>query len=203
MRQWSEVIFESVRYTGYNDNEFMNNTFYRIFFTSSAFIICALLCVISYLLGDAHGRREGLYAAKAVEAGTAKQMRSRIASRDSVDLVASELDRERPGAPGSYEVIMNTEWLFRKANGGLSDNAYVENSRENKNAVRFTVALKESPEKLIYTSPVLKVGERLTDIKLESMPKEGSHGAVVTYELLDAEGKKTGEVKAGVTLTIE
>ena len=145
----------------------MNKKFFKIFLITAMCIICVLLCVVSYLLGAAHGRKQAALALKAYVSEKAKtsEKRSTIASRDTVDSVAEEMDRRKPIAPQSYEVVMNTEWLF-SADEEFSSNAYVENSRENECPVRFEVALADAPEEVLYRSPELSVGESLSEIGL-------------------------------------
>ncbi len=186
----------------------MDKHFYRIFLGASLGIICVLLCVISYLIGAAHGRRQVYNSIAQSESSVGGQdeeaeKRSTIASRDTVDAVAESLERKKPAAPQSYEIVMNTEWVFSSEKGIPSENAYVENSRENECAVRFVVALDSSPEDILYRSPRLSPGDKLTDIILEKTLPPGTNKATVTYYMLDENGQETGEVKAGVTLRVE
>ncbi len=170
-------------------------------------IICALLCVISFILGTAHGKKQAFEALGVQDGfdddGSGARKRSAVASMDNIDEVSEELNRERPKAPKSYEVVMNTEWTFPSGGSKASSNAYVENNIENENKVYFSVALDASPDEIIYTSPVLSVGERLKDISLDKVPGRGRHKATVIYHLLDDEGNEAGEVKAGVVIVIE
>ncbi len=156
-------------------------------------VIVALMCVSCYLLGVAHGRSE-----VADISDDTNERRSTVVNKDNVDNVSAGMERHRSG-PQSYEVIMNTEWEFGE-DGTQSINAYVENSRDNQNTVKFTISPESQPDKILYRSTEIPVGGKLRDIKLiEPIPK-GRNKAVVTYILLDDRGKKTGEVKAGVTL---
>ena len=62
------------------------------------------------------------------------------------------MENKKKYGPQNYEVIMNTDWNFDKT-GKQAENAYVENSRENSNTVRFTLALEDQPDNIIYISP--------------------------------------------------
>ena len=97
---------------------------------------------------------------------------------------------------------MNTEWIFDDT-GKESFNAYVENSRDNSNTVRILLSYEDQPDKILYTSDELPVGDKLQGIKLDDSLPKGRSKAIVTYQLLDDEGGTVGEVKAGVTLVYE
>ena len=93
---------------------------------------------------------------------------------------------------------MNTEWVFDSE--GVCDNAYVENSRDNTSAVRFSLVLNDEPDKVIFRSPKIPVGGRYTRIQVNEPLPEGTSKGTVIYSLLDSSDKVTGEVKAGVTV---
>jgi hypothetical protein len=118
-----------------------------------------------------------------------------------VDRVSQDLEGKVKKRPGSYEVIMNTEWVFDTA-GTECKNAYIENSRDNTNTVRFLLTLEDKPDDILYTSDEIPVGDRITGIRLSKPVPSGRNKAIVTYQLLDDEGEKLGEVKAGVVLVL-
>ena len=60
-----------------------------------------------------------------------------VVTPDNVDEILSDMN-EQPTKPGTYEVKMNTTWDFDKGDKA-SDNAYVENSTSNTNAVDFDI----------------------------------------------------------------
>lgn len=173
----------------------MGDRTYKIVLGSILGVIWILMCVAFYLLGVAHGRGE---AAGISDNIGEQEIRSTVVNKDNVDNVSAGMEGRRSG-PQSYEVIMNTEWEFME--GGIqSRNAYVENSRDNNNTVKFTIALESQPDRILYKSHEIPVGGKLTDIVLSEAVPKGRNKAVVTYLLLDDRGKTTGEVKAGVTL---
>ncbi len=176
----------------------MDNKIQKIVLTAMLGVIMVLLCVSCYLLGVAHGRREVADLSENTGAG---ELRSTVVNKNNMDNISAGFEGRRNG-PQSYEVIMNTEWEFDE-DGIRSLNAYVENSRDNHNTVYFTIILEKEPDKIIYRSPEIPVGSKLTDIKLNGAIPKGRNKAVVTYSLLDDRGKVAGEVKAGVTLVNE
>lgn len=172
----------------------MDNKIQRIVLIVMLGVIAILMCVSCYLLGVAHGRGE---VADISDNIGERELRSTVVNKDNVNDVSAGMEGRRHG-PQSYEVIMNAEWEFD--DGIQSANAYVENSRDNNNTVRFTVALEAQPDKILYSSPEIPVGGKQKGIKLSEAVPKGRNKAVVTYLLLDDRGKTTGEVKAGVTL---
>ena len=173
----------------------MDNKKQNIMLIALLSVIVILMCVSCYLLGVAHGRSE---IADLSDNIGERELRSTVVNKDNVDNVSAGMEGRRNG-PQSYEVIMNTEWEFG-SDGMQSKNAYVENSRDNSNTVRFTVALEDQPDRILYRSPEIPVGSKIKDIKFIEEVPNGHNKAVVTYEILDDRGKKTGEVKAGITL---
>lgn len=173
----------------------MNDKTQRILLISMLGLIVVLMCVSCYLLGVAHGRSE---IAEVSDESGGRELRSTVVNKDNMDNVSAGLNGHKNG-PQSYEVIMNTEWEFGD-DGTKSLNAYVENSRDNNSTVYFKVALESQPDKILYRSPEIKVGDKLKGIELNEAVPKGRNKAVVTYSLLDDRGRTTGEVKAGVML---
>ena len=118
------------------------------------------------------------------------------------DNVISQMEEESKTPVGSYEVSMNTDWVFPDSNSA-STNAFVENAVTNQNTVYFTIVLADDPETDIFKSPYLEVGSHLTDIKLDTAPSQGIHDAIITYHLVDEEFNELSSVSMYMTITIE
>lgn len=125
-----------------------------------------------------------------------------VVTPDNVDDVISQMEEDAKTPVGSYEVSMNTDWVFPDANSA-STNAFVENAVTNQNTVYFTIALADDPETDIFKSPYLEVGSHLNDIKLDTVPSQGIHDAVITYHLVDEEFNELSSVSMYMTITIE
>ncbi len=125
-----------------------------------------------------------------------------VVTPDNVDEVISQMEEDAKTPVGSYEVSMNTDWVFPDSNSA-STNAYVENSVSNRNTVYFTIALADNEEEDIYKSPYLEIGSHLNDIKLDSAPVQGVHDAIITYHLVDDEFNETSSLSMYMTITIE
>ena len=174
----------------------MNEKKIRIILYAMMAVIIVLLCVSSYMLGVAHERGRGAHTTAAVSSDESGKKRDTVVNKKNVDTVAEGMEKEK-SKPTSYEAVMNTEWKL--ADDGMTvTNAYVENSYGNSNAVWFDVALDD--DEPLYTSSVIPVGSKVTDIKFERPVPDGRHKATVTYHLIDKSGEPAGIVKAGVTL---
>ena len=125
-----------------------------------------------------------------------------VVTPDNVDEVISQMEEEAKTPVGSYEVSMNTDWVFPDSNSA-STNAFVENAVTNQNTVYFTIALADDPETDIFKSPYLEVGSHLADIKLDTAPLQGIHDAIITYHLVDEEFNDISSVSMYMTITIE
>ena len=159
---------------------------YVFLFIIAAIIICALIGVIVYLLSQKEEKKKV----------------NNIVTPDNVEEVISQLKEDERTPVGSYEVSMNTEWVFPDGNSA-SSNAYVENSVANQNVVYFTIALTDNAEKEIYHSPYLAIGSSLTDIKLDTVLSKGNYDAIITYYLVDDDFNDLSSVSMYMKLFIE
>lgn len=175
-----------------------DNKRFRIVLAVMIGLAVVLLCTVFYLLGLAHGRKEAAVSTTISES----EKRDRVVNKDNIDSISESNKEAVKRGPVSYEVIMNTEWIFSQ-DGRTASNVYVENNRENHNPVIFTLAFEDDPDNILYTSDVIPVGGSLKGIELDESIKKGKSRAVVTYRLLDDEGNPVGDVKAGVTLVFE
>lgn len=151
-------------------------------------VIAVLVGVICYLmLGKEAEQEERSY--------------NRVVTPDNVEEIISQLDEQDYTPIGSYEVKMNTNWIFPDGDSP-STNAYVENSVNNRNTVFFTIALETDPETAIYDSPFIEPGSYMEAVQLESDLPAGTYEAVLTYHLVDEQEEEISQVSVGITLTI-
>lgn len=153
-----------------------------------AIVVAALAIVVLYF---ALGKES-----KPVE----EEKRNVVVTTENVDEVIAQLSEEEKVPVGSYEASMNSEWRFADGDA-VSENAYVENSVRNQNTVYFTVELKDDG-RVIYKSPYLVPGSKLTNIKLDTSLDAGTYDTVLTYHLVDDENQEVSTVKLAVTITI-
>lgn len=152
-------------------------------------IIGSLVGVIIYLLN------------RPDEASEPKVEMSNVVTPDNVEDVVNQMETEEKVPVGSYEVSMNTEWVFPDGNSA-STNAFVENSTANTNTVYFVVTLDGSGEE-IYRSPYLMVGSHIENFQLDTALAKGTYNAIITYHLVDDDYNDLRSVSMYMTITIE
>lgn len=100
----------------------------------------------------------------------------------------------------NYTITMNMTWNFADGES-KSSNACVENCTQNKTPVRFEVCLSDTDE-VIYHSPVLAVGERIQNMKLDKNLAAGTYDCIITYTLLDENNHDISYVSVNMTVVI-
>lgn len=123
--------------------------------------------------------------------------RNVVVTPDNVQEILEDIQKVEPG---TYEVTMNTTWHFDSGTVASVD-AYVENSTANSNDVYFDIVRSDTGE-TIYASPIIPVGSHLENITLDKSLDAGEHECVLTYHLLDEEGKPTSKLNIYVTLVV-
>ena len=124
-----------------------------------------------------------------------------VVTPDNVEEIVAQQKKEDKVPIGSYEVTMNTEWIFPDSKTASAD-AYVSNAVTNNSTVYFDITLEGSTE-IIYKSPYIPVGSSLKNIALDNDMKKGEYDAVLTYHLVDGSYKETSRVSVGIKITIQ
>ncbi|MBR6329733.1 MAG: hypothetical protein IKR68_08835 [Lachnospiraceae bacterium] len=181
-----------------------------------AVVIIILLCIICFILGrliapaatgkvsaaQAGAQSSDIQKTDAGDLGNIKKVTAKDALTVEDGIVSSKQSvskAEVSRAPASYEAVMNTTWEF-DSGMPVSRNAFVENSEDNANTVYYILESNDFPGKELYRSKLLKPGDVDYEITLNEALPDGVYDGMVTYFLLDDEGKEVGTVFAGVTL---
>lgn len=100
-----------------------------------------------------------------------------------------------------FTTDMNMIWTF-PSGSAVSNNAIIGNSASNEYECYFEVYLDDEAQTLLYSSPVLPVGKRLEELKLDQVLEDGTYDAVCTYHILDDEDPdvELGTVSFAVSL---
>lgn len=116
----------------------------------------------------------------------------------SEGLVTKEEERKE-GA--MFTTDMNMDWYF-PSGGRTSSNADIRNSEYNDHPVFFEIYLNDEEQTLLYSSPVIPVGQRLKKLKLDKTLPDGMYTALCTYHLLknDDLDEEVSRVSFEVTL---
>ena len=115
---------------------------------------------------------------------------------------ASSDENVSKAATGTYDVCMNSNWIFSDARSA-SGNAYVKNLNTNTNTVKFVIKRNDTGD-TIYESPYLPVGSSLENIKLadESLSK-GTYPCTLTYHLVDEQHIDISTLNISISVVIE
>lgn len=124
-----------------------------------------------------------------------------LVNEQNAEKVVTDLAEKERTPVGSYRATMNSTWNFTDS-ASASDNAYVENSEANTNAVYFDVVRSDTNE-TILESPILPVGTYWDEITLDSELPAGTYECVLTYHLLDENEEPISKVNVGLTIVIE
>ena len=124
--------------------------------------------------------------------------RNAVVTPSNVEEAIADLQKSESGY---YEVTMNSTWYFEDGSSA-SSNAYVENSTRNTNDVYFDIVLSDTDE-TIFSSPTIPVGSHLENITLDKVLEAGTHDCVLTYHLMDENGKNISHLNMTLTIVVE
>lgn len=110
-----------------------------------------------------------------------------IVKREKVTQSQENKVEDKKVGDTEFCATMNTKWYFKDANTA-SEDAYVENSKVNNNPIKFDVYIADTNQ-VIYTSPVLQVGQGLKRIKLDAELEKGKYKCICKYSILDNDEK--------------
>jgi len=128
--------------------------------------------------------------------------RNVVVGQNNVEEVVEELASAEYVEPGYYNASMSNIWHFADGEAE-SEDAFVENKKENTNDVYFDVFLASDEEKPIFQSPVLPRGSELKGIKLDTPLEAGTYDCVLVYHLVDEEQKSISTLRVGITIIVE
>lgn len=121
--------------------------------------------------------------------------------RDISEGLAVEGSYNQKASEATFTTDMNMIWTF-PSGSAVSNNAQIGNSASNLYDCYFEIYLEDEEQTLLYSSPVLPVGKRLDQLKLDKVLPDGSYDAVCTYHILDDEDPdvELGTVSFSVSL---
>lgn len=131
-----------------------------------------------------------------------QEKRSVVVSEENADDIVDEMLTQEKVDPGYYEAVMSNTWHFKDGNS-VSEDAYVENDKANTNDVYFDVFIGDEEENPIYQSPVIPVGEKLNNIKLDTPLSAGTYDCLLIYHLVDENQNPISRLNVGVTIVVE
>jgi len=136
-----------------------------------------------------------------VETADTGPERETLVTEENAEQVATSFIEDTPEyIPQNYTVTMSSEWTFEDGSEPSLD-AYVENSTFNTTGVYFDI-LMEDTEEVLFESPIIPVGEHISDIKLNKDLEAGKYDCVCVYHLVDDDGKTLTTVRVAVKITV-
>lgn len=119
----------------------------------------------------------------------------------SEGLAVGEINEKAANA--RFTTDMNMIWTF-PSGSAVSSNAQIGNSASNLYECYFEVYLDDEEQTMLYSSPVLPVGKKLDQLKLDQVLPDGSYNAICTYHILDDEDPdiELGTVSFAVSLMV-
>lgn len=132
---------------------------------------------------------------------TNKQNQVQSQERAVSEGLVVEENRDRKASEARFTTDMNMIWTF-PSGSDTSNNAEIGNSASNLYECYFEVYLDNEEQTLLYSSPVLPVGSRIDELKLNQVLPDGSYEAICTYHILDDEDpeQELGTVSFAVSL---
>jgi len=165
----------------------------KVLIAAALIVIIVLLIVIVVLLL----KRK---AEPAAPIEPAAPERETLVTEENAEAVVEEMLSRDESIPKSYNVTMNTEWFFEDGSKPSPD-AYVENSTENTTGVYFDVKIADTGE-TIFESPIIPVGESMSNIKLDKDLDAGTYDCVCTYHLVDDDGHTLTTLNVSVKINV-
>lgn len=155
-------------------------------------VIAALVGVIIYLLVTRNAEPK-------------EKPRNVVITQENAERVLEDINEAGNAAavaPGYYTVTMNPTWHF-KTGSEASYDAVVENVEANTNDVYFDIVLEDEEDTVLYKSPVIPRGGKLTDIALDEQLSEGTYPCVVIYHLIDEEQNSLSTLRVTLNIIVE
>jgi hypothetical protein len=154
-------------------------------------VVAILVGVIVFLLVKQNTKKE--------------EKRQVLVTEDNVEEVLEDLEEREEAekvAPGYYTVTMWTTWHFKDGSEASYD-GYVINIDENTNDVYFDIVMADNEEDVLYSSPIIPIGGRLDEIKLNRDLDPGTYETVCIYNLVDENQNSLSQVRVYLTLIVE
>lgn len=107
---------------------------------------------------------------------------------------------ENNNVPKYYTVVQNTEWTFPDGSSESVD-AYVENDADNESPVYFNLIVDATGE-IVYSSPVLSLGAKIQNFKLDKPLPAGRYECTTEYHLVDEQQNELTTVNIETYVTV-
>lgn len=163
--------------------------------------------VIGIAVGVVVGALVGIiiYLLVTRDAKPKEELRNVVITQENAERILEDINESgntAAVAPGYYTVTMNPTWHF-KVGEETSYDAVVENAASNTNDVYFNIVLESDEDTVLYKSPVIPLGGKLTDIALEEQLGVGTYPCVVIYHLIDENQNSLSTLRVTLNIIVE
>jgi len=101
----------------------------------------------------------------------------------------------------NYTFKQSSDWVFPDGSSE-STNAYVENSTDNETPMYFDLQVDKTGD-IVYSSPVLELGAKIQNFKLDKPLEKGTYECTIIYHLIDDDQNELTHVNVGVNIKVE
>jgi len=162
-------------------------------------LLISTISVMAALLIKSNKEKEAVLAAK-TEAEPAKEPRKVITPDTAEEVMEEILAEDTSNAPDYYTVTQNGTWTFTDWSTP-SEDAYVENDKENETAIYFDLIV-DATQEIVYSSPVLELGAVLEGFSLDKPLDKGEYECTVKYHLIDEDQNTLTTTNIGVKVVV-
>lgn len=159
----------------------------KIIIITSAVIIVVLVAVIIFQFLNKQEDEPG---------------RNTVVTKENAEKVVDDMLNQDYVEPGYYSTSMSTTWHFATGDA-VSEDAYVENRKENTHDIYFDVFLADNEDKAILKSPIIPRGSEMGNIALDTPLSAGTYDCVMVYHLVDEEQETVSTLRVGFTIIVE
>lgn len=126
-----------------------------------------------------------------------------IEDNDDVD----DFPEEEKNEEEFYTIEQISRWTLSAATG-ISTDSYVRNNEVNLHPVWFDIRMRNEDitqeGELLYTSPILKVGQSMTNVTFDKKLAPGQYSAILSYHIIDEnnDNAELSVVSTGLSLSV-
>lgn len=160
-------------------------------------VVIGIVVVIAILIGVIAVLVNKLNNTTKVE----QQEKKSVITAENIEEVLEDMEDLPDYIPKNYTVKQSSDWVFPDGSSE-STNAYVENSTDNETPMYFDLQVDKTGD-IVYSSPVLELGAKIQNFKLDKPLEKGTYECTIIYHLIDDDQNELTHVNVGVNIKVE
>lgn len=160
-------------------------------------VVIGIVVVIAILIGVIAVLVNKLNNTTKVE----QQEKKSVITAENIEEVLEDMEDLPDYIPKNYTVTQSSDWVFPDGSSE-STNAYVENSTDNETPMYFDLQVDKTGD-IVYSSPVLELGAKIQNFKLDKPLEKGTYECTIIYHLIDDDQNELTHVNVGVNIKVE